>query len=217
MSPAQGREPGNAGSGDSGDSGRSAGSDGRGGAARTRPPQVSHPGPPRSQPGQPPSTIQPGPSGSGGDDSEPWDPGFFYLYDNTSPESIVCQSDPSVQCSSYSGQCSGLPDRLICDGQTVMCPTGAAPDQADQADQPDPMGQATRSGQPCVGRPEGSDQGQGQGQLKEQQAQAKTGLPCRAPGAAAKPAQRCAGRPDGAGRQGQGKAAVSCSGANGVP
>jgi hypothetical protein len=185
---------------------------------------VSHPGPPRTQPGQSPSTIQPAPSGGGnggGDDSEPWDPGFFYLYDNTSPESsyvpdepcrVVCLSDPSVQCSSYSGQCSGLPDRLICDGQTVMCPGGAAPNQAAQSDQP------------CQGQDQGQLQGQaqGQGQVQGQgqgqaQAQAKASLPCSGTGAAAKPAQRCEGRPAAGRPHGQGKAAVSCSGANGVP
>jgi hypothetical protein len=156
--------------------------------------------------------MGPGPAGDFGDDS-PWDPGFFYLYDNTSPESdyvadepcrVVCQSDPSVQCSSYAGDCSGLPDRLVCDGQTVMCPASAAQHQVVQtspAVQP-----ASQSDQPCAGRHEGSGQGQ-----------AKTDAPCNGKGGAATPAERCEDRRDGGRRHGQGKAAVSCNGANGTP
>jgi hypothetical protein len=197
-------------------SGGSGGTGGKGGAARTRPPQVSHPGP---QPGRQPTTMQPAPAppgdsgsgDSGSGDSEPWDSGFFYLYDNYSPESsyvadepcrIVCQSDSSVQCSSYSGQCSGLPDRLICDGQAVMCPAGDALDQTNPPGQSD---QATQSDQRCAARPAGSDQGQ-----------LKTDPACNAPAGGATRAQRCDDRRAGR-HQGQGKAAVSCSGANGTP
>ncbi|HXO42679.1 MAG TPA: hypothetical protein VN999_14595, partial [Thermoanaerobaculia bacterium] len=61
----------------------------------------------------------------------PRQPGVYYLYDNTTPQSsycagepctLVCQSAPSVRCSSARGACKGLADRLICDGQTFMCP-----------------------------------------------------------------------------------------------
>jgi hypothetical protein len=54
-----------------------------------------------------------------------------------------------VQCSSYSGQCSGQPDRLICDGQTVMCPGSVTPDQPNQ---PDLANASSQKDQQCEGR-----------------------------------------------------------------
>ncbi|HEV3075306.1 MAG TPA: hypothetical protein VHB47_12865 [Thermoanaerobaculia bacterium] len=117
------------------------------------------PGPPPPINGQPRPPAQ---SGNG-----PLDPGVFYVYDNTVPESsylagepcrIVCQSDPSVQCSSYAGDCQGLPDRLICDGQTFLCPgteVGDASDASDAPEQPAAQDQAAKpdqAGQLCEAR-----------------------------------------------------------------
>ena len=116
------------------------------------------------------------------------------------PCRIVCQSDPSVQCSSYAGDCQGLPDRLICDGQTFPCPGTSVSDASDASDAPeqpavqDQAAKPDQAGQPCEarddlrqdrqldGRHEGNRQGCDQG--------------CR---------------------QGQASAGVSCSGANAAP
>jgi len=123
-----------------------------------RPPINGQPQPPAPQPPAPQPPAQ-------SSDEEPYDPGVFYLYDNFSPESdylvgepcrIVCQAAPSVQCSSYSGQCQGLPDRLICDGQTFMCPGSVAPEQLDQ---PHQQAQADQHGERCEGRHKGRRHG----------------------------------------------------------
>ncbi len=80
---------------------------------------------------------------------------MFYLYDNSEPESsylegepcrVVCKSDRTVQCSSYSGECKGKPDRLICDGHTIMCPGSVPPRQPNP---PDGLGAPDQPEQHC--------------------------------------------------------------------
>jgi hypothetical protein len=182
------------------------------------PPELE-PRPPH-KPGRPPGPPingQPRPPAHSGDG--PLDPGVFYVYDNTAPESdylagepcrIVCQSDPSVQCSSYAGDCQGLPDRLICDGQTFPCPGTSVSDASDASDAPeqpavqDQAAKPDQAGQPCEarddlgqdrqldgrhGREHGRDRGRHEGNR-----------------------QGC----DHGCRQGQASAGVSCSGANAV-
>jgi hypothetical protein len=85
------------------------------------------------------------------------------------PCRIVCQSDPSVQCSSYAGDCQGLSDQVICDGQAFQCPGTDASDASDASDaidasdapkQPALQDQAAKpdqAGQPCEAR---DDRGQ---------------------------------------------------------
>ncbi|HXO42682.1 MAG TPA: hypothetical protein VN999_14610 [Thermoanaerobaculia bacterium] len=114
------------------------------------------------QPPGPPINGQPRPPAQSGDG--PFDPGVFYVYDNTDPESsylagepcrIVCQADPSVQCSSYAGDCQGLADRLICDGQTFLCPGTVVSDASDAPEQPAVQDQAAKTNQAaqlCEGR-----------------------------------------------------------------
>lgn len=149
-------------------------------------------------PQRPPANRHPRPPA----ETDYYDPGVFYLYDNSSPESsylegepcrIVCQSDPSVQCASYTGQCQGLPDRLICDGQTFMCPAAITIAASEQPAQADPAKQAAdQADQAC----QDSDRGQGRSQGGHDGRHQGCHHGCR---------------------QGQAKAEVSCSGANAVP
>jgi hypothetical protein len=166
-------------------------------------------------PPRPPINGQPRPPAQSG--NGPYDPGVFYVYDNTSPESsylagepcrIVCQSDSSVQCSSYTGDCQGLSDQLICDGQAFLCPGTDASDATDAPEQPALQVQAAKpdqASQPCEagddrrqdrqqdrrhGREHGREHGRHEGDH---------------PGCD----QGC--------RQGQANAAVPCSGTNAVP
>jgi hypothetical protein len=173
-----------------------------------RPPH--QPGPPPGRPinGQPRPPAQ---SGNG-----PLDPGVFYVYDNTSPESsyqagepcrVVCQSDPSVQCSSYTGNCEGLSDQVICDGQSFLCPGAdliGASDAADSTGQPALQAQAAtpdEAGQLCEARDDRrQDRREGREHDREHGAHAGHREGCD---------QGC--------RQGQANAAVSCNGANAVP
>ena len=57
-----------------------------------------------------------------------------------------------VECSS--GDCRGLPDRLICDGQTIMCPAGGPPRKRAQLDSP------AQPDQLCADGREAGDPGQ---------------------------------------------------------
>jgi len=153
--------------------GKPPGAAGSGGRGDERNPQIRllellphRPGkPPINGPPRPPVNGQPQPPApqppAQSSEEEPYEPGIFYLYDNFSPESdymvgepcrIVCQADPSVQCSSYSGQCQGLADRLICDGETFMCPPSVAPKQLDQ---PNPQLLADQQDERCEGRHKG--------------------------------------------------------------
>jgi hypothetical protein len=163
---------------------------------------------------RPPINGQPRPPAQSG--NEPLDPGVFYVYDNTSPESyymtgepcrIACQSDPSVQCSSYAGDCQGLSDQVICDGQAFQCPGTDASDASDESaasdapKQPALQDQAAKpdqAAQPCEAR--GDDRGQ------DRQLDRRHG---RHEGHHQGCDQGC--------RQGQGNAKVSCTGANAAP
>jgi hypothetical protein len=166
------------------------------------------------EPGRPPAPPingQPLPPAHSGD--EPLDPGIFYVYDNTEPESsflagepcrIVCQSDPSVQCSSYAGDCQGLPDRLICDGQTFLCPGTEVIDASDGPQQPAvqaPAAKPDQAGQTCEAREDrqpdrshGRERGREHGRHEGHQQGCDQGCP-----------------------QGQANAELSCSGAKGLP
>jgi hypothetical protein len=164
------------------------------------------------RPPGPPISGQPRPPAHSGDG--PFDPGVFYVYDNTEPESsylagepcrIVCQSDPSVQCSSYAGDCQGLPDRLICDGQTFLCPGTEVSDASDAPEQPAVQDQAAQLDQAghttCEAR-------------EDRQLDGSHGREC------GREHDRHAGRHQGSGRgcpQGQPTAEGSCSGANASP
>jgi hypothetical protein len=188
-----------------------------GGRGDERNPPELEPRLPR-KPGRPPGPPingQPRPPAHAGD--EPLDPGVFYVYDNTEPESsflagepcrIVCQSAPSVQCSSYAGDCQGLPDRLLCDGQTFLCPGTEVSDASDAPEQPavqDQAAEADQAGQTCEGR---DDLGH------DRQLDGSHGREC------GREHDRHAGRHQGSDRgcpQGQGNAEVSCSGANALP
>jgi hypothetical protein len=166
-------------------------------------------------PSRPPIDGQPRPSTPS--DDGPYDPGVFYVYDNSEPESsymagepcrIVCQSDPSVRCSSYSGDCQGLPDRLICDGQTFMCPAsnpvgpigaiGASEQSAVQA-QAAHLAHLDQADQPCEGGSQDRSQDRGHGRHRRGRHEGRH--------------QTC----DQNCRQGQTNAEVSCSGTNAVP
>ena len=170
---------------------------------------------------RPPINGQPRPPAQSG--NGPYDPGVFYVYDNTAPESsyladepcrVVCQSDSSVQCSSYAGNCIGLSDQVICDGQAFQCPGTDASDASDTIDASDASDAPTQAalqdqaakpdqaGQPCEAR--GDDRGQDR-QL-DRQLDRRHG---RHEGHHQGCDQRC--------RQGQANAEVSCSGANAAP
>jgi hypothetical protein len=164
---------------------------------------------------RPPINGQPRPPAQSG--NGPLDPGVFYVYDNTAPESsflggepcrIVCQSDPSVQCSSYAGDCQGLSDQVICDGQVFHCPSIDATDATDAPEQPAVQDQAAKpdqAGQPCEAR---DDLGQ------DRQLHRRSGREHgRGRGRHEGDRQGC----DQGSGQGQASAGVSCSGTNAVP
>jgi len=118
------------------------------------------------------------------------------------PCRIVCQSDPSVRCSSYSGDCQGLPDRLICDGQTFMCPATNSIGVIGASEQPavqDKAAQLNQADQPCEGgsQDRGQDRNQDRGHGRHRRGRHQA---CD---------QNC--------RQGQTNAEVSCSGTNALP
>jgi hypothetical protein len=167
------------------------------------------------RPPGPPINGQPRPPAQSGDG--PLDPGVFYLYDNTAPESsylsgepcrIVCQSDPSVQCSSYTGDCQGLSDQVICDGQVFHCPSIEATDSTDAPQQAAVQDQAAKldqAAQPCgarddLGQDRQGDRRQGREHGRDRGRHAGNRQGCD---------QGC--------RQGQTSAGVPCSGTNPVP